>query len=377
VAFALALAAPADAQEREAEPRAQPDGWTESAGVHTVRRGDTLWDLAARFLADPFGWRTIFELNPDVVEDPHWIYPGEELRIPGAVTRVDDARVERAGDYLANLDDDRGRYPEGSIFRQPRDGGSGLADLALDQRPPLAAVTADDFHRAPLLATRGELGAEGMTVRVAEENPLDLRLPTAARQNVDVVLALGGLDPAVGDSLKGVRREREEGVRGEVVVPKALLRVNRLWADSARATVIKMYGDYAVDDPVIAVSPYDLDPAARPEPVDSDLTGAVVAFEVPQVLLGPGEFLFLDVGGERGALLGDEFAVFSRNERDGAGSSPSDALAVVRIVHVASQTSTGRVVSVRDPGMRAGDPVRLIRRLSSTALSTAESAPRD
>lgn len=378
LAFAFASAAPAAAQEREAEPEAQPDERAESAGVHTVRPGDTLWDLAARFLADPLRWRTIFELNPAVVEDPHWIYPGEELRIPGAVARVDRVPAGRAGEDRETrgaADDERGKFPTGSVFRRTPDAGPGLSALSLDQRPPLAAVTSDDFHRAPLLVGPGELGSEGVTVRVLEENPLDLRMPTAARKHVDVLIALGGLEPAVGDSLKAVRRAREEGVHGHVVIAKALLEVNRLWADSARATVVKMYGDYAIGDPVVAVAPYDLDPAARPEPVDAGVTGGVIGFEVPQVLLGPGEFLFLDVGAERGVQVGDEFAVFSRAERDGANAALADALAVVRIVQVAERTSTGRVISIRDPGMRSNDPVRLIRRLSPSA-STA-STPSD
>ena len=43
---------------------------------YTVVRGDTLWDIATRFLDDPFEWRKLDQLNPQIV-NPDLIYPGE------------------------------------------------------------------------------------------------------------------------------------------------------------------------------------------------------------------------------------------------------------------------------------------------------------
>ena len=34
---------------------------------HTVKRGDTLWDIAKLYLGDPFLWPDIYRLNTDVV----------------------------------------------------------------------------------------------------------------------------------------------------------------------------------------------------------------------------------------------------------------------------------------------------------------------
>ena len=52
------------------------------AQSYTVRKGDTLSEIAERHYGKASQWHAIFDANRDSIDDPDKIFPGQVLRLP-------------------------------------------------------------------------------------------------------------------------------------------------------------------------------------------------------------------------------------------------------------------------------------------------------
>lgn len=66
---------------------------------YVVKRGDTLWDIAGKYLDDPWYWPQLWDANPSIA-NPHRIYPGEVL----ILTRGMNGQPRLARDRTVHLE---------------------------------------------------------------------------------------------------------------------------------------------------------------------------------------------------------------------------------------------------------------------------------
>ncbi len=132
----LFLAASLAAQEvelREDHPR-----------EHVVEEGDTLWDIAARFLTRPWQWPAIWQANPQI-DNPHLIFPGDVISL-----------VYIDGEPRLMVDETRRLSPE--IRREPLVGP--ITTIPLDaieeflRRPRV--ISEDEYDDLPYIVSNEE-----------------------------------------------------------------------------------------------------------------------------------------------------------------------------------------------------------------------------
>ncbi len=85
--------------------------------THVVRRGDTLWGLCDFYFQNPYQWPRLWSYNPQL-KNPHWIYPGDEVRLKegGAVANDKGVGNLPVDPNKMSLVDRRRQVPIGTVF---------------------------------------------------------------------------------------------------------------------------------------------------------------------------------------------------------------------------------------------------------------------
>ncbi len=258
---------------------------------HVVVRGDTLWDISAMFLRDPWYWPEIWQINQQV-ENPHLIYPGDLL----SLVFLDD------GSPAITLE--RGGGLGGTERLSPRVRSEPIEEAiptvpfetlrAFLSRP--AVLEPEQLDALPYLFAHPEglLGSAGRDVYVRGTDAEPGRVFNLVHPGDALI------DPDTGDVLGyeglyvGQGRVRRSGDPATVFL-----------TESAREATI---GDYLIQEE--GINPVNFFPQAPGTPVD----GRIISVVDGVSLIGQYQVVVINRGANHGVSPGHVLSVYQTGE---------------------------------------------------------------
>jgi len=377
VALAVgALLAPAALAGQE--PAARPA----DARTHTVRPGDTLWDLAGTYLGDPFLWPEIYRVNTEIVEDPHWIYPGEVLTIPGGAAGVvagapgapggsavpgADAEQEQRRQVDEQPGGGGSRYPR-TVFSESVARSSGVTMrqgvLGRHARPE---VRSGEYVSAPFGDRPGGPSGRGRIVARASIPGTAMTVGAERLYIADVlyVQISGNTLPLVGDRYVSYRLDEDLDNGGQVVVPTGVVRIERVTpGEAATARVVEEFDDMRLQQDLYPFDTLALPLNARPAAVERGAMTKVMWVENDPKLPSIQHRLLLEPMRNQAVRPGDQFALVRERVRiEGGAVLPEREIAVVQVLKVTRYGISGIIIHQTEPRIEVGTPARLIAKM--------------
>jgi len=279
---------------------------------YTVQSGDTLWDIAGRFLSKPWLWPEIWQANPQI-ENPHRIFPGDVISLAYLDGKpVLQVQTDQAGPRST---------AESAITTIP------LREIAPFLRQSTIVQDIDDLPYVVSLEgerLRGVVGhvvyirnlesaSVGDTITISRPT-YHFRLP-AVRQRNNIIP--GSLDHRGNEtytdwsSVWGTTISRDGESLGYELTTQASARITQVQGEVAIALLVEGTADVRAGDRVMPFEskPYD-DNYFPQAPTSVPETAAVLAVADASFAAGPRSVVALAVGSSDGVKNGTVFSTW-------------------------------------------------------------------
>jgi hypothetical protein len=346
----------------------------QNPGTHIVQQGETLWQLAGTYLGDPMLWPEIYRLNTNVVEDPHWIYPGEELRL-SALSAPTDTVVAQGLTVTPGADTARPApvviTPVGgpTIFSSPSARVRGGASVEVISSRAYRAVREGEYFSSGFLTENQPLNTGRIASTSAELRDVTRTRTTAHLFETITMTAPAGEAIAPGDLMLAFRRTEDHvGDYGQVVVPTGLVRVRGaagVGNNMLSGTVVSIYGPMENDQELLKVQPFVNNSNMRAVPVGNGLEGRVLRMRENRNVAQQLDVIFIDKGANEGLRLGDIIQVYVQRADEEHGGTVERDQARAIIVSTRSRTATAVIVELYRGDVGSQSLIRLVRRMPS------------
>jgi LysM repeat protein len=316
-----------------------PTSIPEGAAYYIVVRGDTLWDIAARYLKSPYLWPQIWDQNK-YVTDAHWIYPGDPIVLPKLAVVA-----EQAGQAPAAGAPEGVEAPEAPLGGAPGGAGEAGAGAASALGPVTEELSLQCAyyvvqHREDesLYLVGSELG--GDKVALADRDIVYLNKGSNAGVKAGDLYTLHHVAYPVRHPVTGKKIGTKVETTGWVKV--ILVQEDTACAVVEQACLDIHAGDYLkpfekVNVPMVVRKA----PAECCQPANGKVSRHVVDLQDDAMIAGAGQFVTINAGTEDGVAPGNVFAVYRILYP--SVPTPRDAVGEATVVSVREKTATAKV----------------------------------
>jgi len=331
--------------------------------THTVKRGDTLWGIAQLYLGDPFLWPEIYRLNTDIIEDPHWIYPGEALKLPGESTKV-----IAAAPPPAPVAKPAPSQPA-EVVKEP------AAPTPVDTAPapllqaPKSVVRAGEFAAAPWVDQQG--GPRGSGYVIQNQDIPGIATADQSRVNLyDPVAFAPPAGSATGDHELFLAYRLGPLIEdlGQVVIPTGIIQVTRTPGpgEAAVGRLVKMFGPVEQGQRLIPYDSTGAMVAGRPTAVANGHAGKVRWILGNPVLPRMQSYIVLDMSQKDGVVTGDQIELFQPRQKpteDRSLAIPEVSIAHAQVLRVTPFGATAVITAQEQPKIQEGTAARIAAKM--------------
>jgi len=350
-------------------------------GTHTVKKGDTLWDIAKQYLNDPFLWPEVYRINTDVVEDPHWIYPNEVLKLPANTVATN------TGTEVTTVVDDRmSPMPKTDLTEAPRTRGATVFSLSASRRVatvsrfgasatafPHPAVRVGETFAAPWLDRENGPADQGTIVGSAEISGIATTTPRSRMLNEEraYITLPKDIVPSRGDRYLAFQLGPVLENGSQMVEPTGVVEVERAESgDASTVRIITQYSNVEAGQGIIPIDRFTLGNDARPAPLMLGTEGTVVFIAQNSVLPSVQSYVVIDVTAKDGAKVGDQYTLYAPRHKmlvkgrgDMEATVPEERIALGQVVKVTDRGTTLIIVDQQNPAVKVGTRARLTARM--------------